>query len=83
MRFDLGYNPILTGWTPNKKEKKMAEYYKEKPFSVNWDNYATLEEATKAAKRQVMEGREDVVIRQTVAVVKFPVPDYEVETISV
>jgi hypothetical protein len=65
-----------------KKEKNM-DHYKEYPFSINWESYKTLAEATIAARKMVMNSKEDVVIKQNVAIVKFPVPDYEVETLSV
>ena len=61
-----------------KKEKKMNREY---PFHVDWQDFKTLEEATKFARKQTMHSKEDTVIRQDVAVVKFPVPDYEVEAI--
>lgn len=77
------YPPISLGYNemPQKKEKNM-EHYKEFPFSINWESYKTLDEATKAARKYVMNSKEDVVIKQNVAIVKFPVPDYEVETLS-
>lgn len=70
----LGYNDM-----PQKKEKTMNREY---PFHVGWEDFKTLEDATKAARRFTMQSKEDTVIRQDVAVVKFPVPDYEVETLT-
>jgi hypothetical protein len=67
---------------PQKKEKTM-EHYKEFPYVIGWNTFKTLEEATKYARKQVMNSKEDVVIQQNISVVKFPVPDYEVETLSV
>jgi hypothetical protein len=67
---------------PKKKKEKTMENFKEFPFHIGWDSYKTLEEATKAARRRTMESKEDTVIRQNIAVVKFPVPDYEVETLA-
>lgn len=71
----LGYN------MPQKKEKTM-DHYKEFPFHCEWQSFKTLAEATVFARKQVMNSKEDVVIKQNVAIVKFPVPDYEVETLA-
>lgn len=51
-------------------------------FHVDYFDFKTLEEATKYARKQTMRNQEDTVIRQDVAVVRFPVPDYEVETLT-
>ena len=65
------------------KEKKMTDYIKDEPFLIGWNRFKTLEDATKYARRHTMESKEDTVIHQAVAVVRFPIPDYEVETLSV
>jgi hypothetical protein len=73
-----GERPISLGCnTQPKKEKKMNKC----PFHVNYESFETLDEAVKAAKKSTMRNKEDTVISQDISVVKFPVPDYEVEAI--
>lgn len=58
--------------------------YSKKPFTVDtYNTFETLAEATKYARQMTMSRKEDTVIQQNIAVVKFPIPDYEVETLSV
>lgn len=66
------------------KEKKMDSKLKYHVVDGQWggvSSYETMDEALKAAKKMTMNTKEDTVIRQDVAVVRFPIPDYEVETL--
>lgn len=65
----------------NKKYRVDTIDPKEYPYQIGTKDYKTLPEAEAAAKRLASEEHEDVVIKQRVSVVKFPLPDLKVESL--
>lgn len=63
-----------------KKEKEMIDT--KKPYSVGYRTFETSEEAVTYAKTLVRAQEVDVAINKIVSVVKFPIPDYEVEAVD-
>lgn len=54
---------------------------KDYPYQVGTKDFKTLEEAEEFAKRRASEEHIDVVIKQRISVVKFPLPDLKVESL--
>lgn len=54
---------------------------KEFPYQIGNQNFKSLSEAEGFAKRLASEEHEDVVIKQRVSVVRFPLPDLKVESL--
>lgn len=68
---------------PN-KGKKMFDITKPYMTYVDYqfESYATLDEATDAAKKSAQKREEDVAVMKITSVVKFPVPDYAVVAVD-
>lgn len=54
---------------------------KEYPYQIGRTDFKTLADAEAYAKRLAAEEHEDVVIKQRVSVVRFPLPDLKVESL--
>lgn len=74
------YNTYPTIYDDIIGEKKVIDG-KEFPYQVNTKDFKTLKEAEAFAKKKASEEHEDVVIKQRISVVRFPIPDLKIESL--
>lgn len=54
---------------------------KEYPYQIGAKDFKSLADAERFAKQIASEEHEDVVIKQRISVVRFPIPDLKVESL--
>lgn len=72
---DINFHPKRKGGFVDSTDPK------EFPYQIGSQNFKSLSEAEGFAKRLAAEEHEDVVIKQRVSVVRFPLPDLKVESL--